>query len=113
MVRSLDHEEKFGGQLKTMLIVAESPTTCEWALVLSRLAISKRPSIFLHNKVLLGYPQSITCATANAMEEPPWKKIRLSLERPYKNDDGEPIPVLLDITAEGTHIYEPYVDFEG
>ena len=66
----------------------------------------------LHNKVLLGYPQSITCTTANAMEEPPWKKIRLSLERPYKNDDGEPIPVLLDITAEGTHIYEPYVDFE-
>jgi mediator of RNA polymerase II transcription subunit 17 len=47
------------------------------------------------------------------MEEPPWKKIKLSLERPYRNDAGEHIPVLLDITPEGTHIYEPYVDLEG
>ena len=42
-------------------------------------------------------------------EEPPWKKIKLSLERPYKDDDGLPIPVLLDITADGQHVYEPYV----
>lgn len=43
------------------------------------------------------------------MEEPPWKKIKLSLERPHKDDDGNPIPVLLDITADGQHIYEPCV----
>jgi len=47
------------------------------------------------------------------MEEPPWKKIKLSLERPYKYDDCELIPVLQDITPEGIHINEPYVDFEG
>jgi mediator of RNA polymerase II transcription subunit 17 len=46
-------------------------------------------------------------------EEPPWKKIKLSLERPYRSDDGEHIPVLLDITHEGTHINEPYVDRIG
>jgi mediator of RNA polymerase II transcription subunit 17 len=47
------------------------------------------------------------------MEEPAWKKIKLSLERPYKNDDGEHIPVLEDITPEGIHINEPYVDLDG
>jgi hypothetical protein len=46
------------------------------------------------------------------MEDPPWKKIKLSLERPYKYDDGELIPVLQDITPEGIHINEPYVDFK-
>ncbi|KZT12461.1 uncharacterized protein LAESUDRAFT_638864 [Laetiporus sulphureus 93-53] len=44
------------------------------------------------------------------MEEPRWKKIKLSLERPYKDDDGEPIPVLLDITPDGKHVYEPKED---
>lgn len=39
--------------------------------------------------------------------EPPWKKIKLSLERPYKDDNGVPIPVLLDIDPNGQHIYEP------
>ena len=34
-------------------------------------------------------------------EEPPYKKLKLSLERPYKDDNGEPIPVLLDITPDG------------
>lgn len=43
------------------------------------------------------------------MDEPPWKKIKLSLERPYKDDRGDPLPVLLDITPDGQHIYEPYV----
>jgi mediator of RNA polymerase II transcription subunit 17 len=43
------------------------------------------------------------------MNEPDWKKLRLSLERPYKDDNGERIPVLLDITPEGQHIYEPFV----
>jgi len=33
---------------------------------------------------------------------------RLSLERPYKNDQGLPIPVLQDITQQGELIYEPY-----
>ena len=44
------------------------------------------------------------------MDEPHWKRLQLSLERPYKDDDGQPIPVLLDITPEGRHIYEPYVN---
>lgn len=44
-------------------------------------------------------------------DEPAWKKLRLSIERPYKNDNGDPIPTLLDITPEGQHIYEPYVAY--
>ncbi|EPQ59420.1 hypothetical protein GLOTRDRAFT_70848 [Gloeophyllum trabeum ATCC 11539] len=44
------------------------------------------------------------------MEEPAWKKLKLSLERPYKDDTGEYIPVLLDITPDGQHIYEPRED---
>ena len=32
----------------------------------------------------------------------------MSLERPYKDDSGLPLPVLLDITPSGEHIYEPY-----
>ncbi|KAK7054802.1 hypothetical protein VNI00_003265 [Paramarasmius palmivorus] len=36
-----------------------------------------------------------------------WKQTKLSLERPYKNDNGEHLPTLLDITAEGELIYEP------
>ncbi|GLB33862.1 putative subunit 17 of Mediator complex [Lyophyllum shimeji] len=40
------------------------------------------------------------------MQEPSWKQIRLSLERPYKDDNGEHIPTLLDITPDGQHIYE-------
>ncbi|KAF4619339.1 hypothetical protein D9613_005033 [Agrocybe pediades] len=39
--------------------------------------------------------------------EPSWKKLKLSLERPYKDDSGNPIPVLLDLTPEGEHVYEP------
>ncbi|KAJ7591048.1 subunit 17 of mediator complex-domain-containing protein [Mycena floridula] len=31
---------------------------------------------------------------------------RLSLERPYADENGNPIPILLDITAEGEHTYE-------
>ncbi|EGO01913.1 hypothetical protein SERLA73DRAFT_177538, partial [Serpula lacrymans var. lacrymans S7.3] len=44
------------------------------------------------------------------MEEQPWKNLKLSLERPYKDDKGEPIPVLLDIHPDGTHVYEPKED---
>ncbi|TFK89819.1 hypothetical protein K466DRAFT_597460 [Polyporus arcularius HHB13444] len=43
-------------------------------------------------------------------QEPPWKKLKLSLERPYKDDSGEPIPELLDITPDGQHIYRPRED---
>ena len=39
--------------------------------------------------------------------EPPFKRLKLSLERPYKDDNGEPIPVLQNITQEGVHEYEP------
>ncbi|KAH0840134.1 subunit 17 of mediator complex-domain-containing protein [Lanmaoa asiatica] len=39
--------------------------------------------------------------------EPEWKKTKLSLERPYKDDSGARIPVLLDITPEGEQIVEP------
>ena len=43
------------------------------------------------------------------MEDPSWKMLKLSLERPYKDDNSEPIPVLQDIAADGQYIYEPYV----
>lgn len=43
----------------------------------------------------------------HSMDDPAWKKLKLSLERPYKDDNGKPIPTLLDITPEGQHIYEP------
>ncbi|THH08655.1 hypothetical protein EW145_g2561 [Phellinidium pouzarii] len=39
--------------------------------------------------------------------EPAWRKIKLSLERPYKDDNGQPTPTLLDITQDGQFIYEP------
>lgn len=42
-------------------------------------------------------------------DEPFWKKISLSLERPYKDDHGDSLPILLDITPEGERIYEPSV----
>jgi mediator of RNA polymerase II transcription subunit 17, fungi type len=43
------------------------------------------------------------------MEDLPWKSLKLSLERPYKDDNGDEIPVLFDISQDGQHIYEPYV----
>lgn len=45
---------------------------------------------------------------AEADPEPQWKKLKLSFERPYKDDSGHPIPVLYDLTPEGQSIYEPY-----
>ena len=45
---------------------------------------------------------------AEADSEPQWKKLKLSFERPYKDDSGHPIPVLYDLTPEGQSIYEPY-----
>ncbi|KAI6164907.1 subunit 17 of mediator complex-domain-containing protein [Pisolithus thermaeus] len=40
------------------------------------------------------------------MEVRDWKKTKLSLERPYKDDRGERIPVLLDITPDGEQVFE-------
>lgn len=40
------------------------------------------------------------------MEERDWRKTKLSLERPYKDDQGERIPVLLDITPDGERVFE-------
>ncbi|KAF8655243.1 hypothetical protein AX16_003147 [Volvariella volvacea WC 439] len=44
------------------------------------------------------------------MEESSWKHLKLSLERPYKADDGKLLPVLSDITPDGQHIYESQDD---
>ncbi|KAG7449152.1 uncharacterized protein BT62DRAFT_964081 [Guyanagaster necrorhizus] len=41
------------------------------------------------------------------MEVPSWKTLKLSLERPYKDENGVPVPVLQDITPQGEQIYEP------
>lgn len=43
------------------------------------------------------------------MADKPWKTLQLSLEQPYKDDNGDRIPVLFDIAQDGQHIYEPYV----
>ena len=45
-------------------------------------------------------------------DEQSWRKIKLSLERPYKDDTGQPIPTLLDITPDGQFIYEPHEDYD-
>jgi len=47
----------------------------------------------------------------SSSSEPTWKQLRLSLERPYKDDSGNKIPVLYDLAPDGTRIYEPYVSF--
>ncbi|PPQ98517.1 hypothetical protein CVT24_004008 [Panaeolus cyanescens] len=39
--------------------------------------------------------------------ESEWKKLKLSFERPYKDDAGNRLPVLQDITPDGQFIYEP------
>lgn len=36
-----------------------------------------------------------------------WHRTKLSLERPYKDDEGNLIPNLLDIAPDGQFIYEP------
>lgn len=40
-------------------------------------------------------------------DEPAWRKLKLTLERPYKDDQGNDIRQLLDVTPEGQQIYEP------
>ncbi|KAH9853483.1 subunit 17 of mediator complex-domain-containing protein [Lenzites betulinus] len=47
---------------------------------------------------------------ASLMEEPAWKKLKLSLERPYKDDSSKLVPELLDIAPDGLHIYRPRDD---
>jgi len=41
--------------------------------------------------------------------EPQWRSTKLSFERPYKDDLGNRIPVLYDLTPEGERIYESCV----
>ena len=41
-------------------------------------------------------------------DEPTWRQLKLTLERPYTDDQGNPIRQLLDVTPEGQQIYEPY-----
>lgn len=41
-------------------------------------------------------------------DEPAWRKLKLTLEHPYKDDQGSAIRQLLDVTPEGHQIYEPY-----
>ena len=45
-------------------------------------------------------------------EQPSWRQLKLSLERPYKDDNGQPIPTLFDITPDGQQIYEEYVPLQ-
>ncbi|TDL29591.1 hypothetical protein BD410DRAFT_848954 [Rickenella mellea] len=47
------------------------------------------------------------------MQEPEWKTLKLPLERPYKDDQGEHIPDLIDITQDGQQIYEPRQDWSA
>ena len=51
--------------------------------------------------------QTTTTMHSDDAQEPPYKRLRLSLERPYKDDAGEPIPVLHNILPDGVHEYEP------
>ncbi len=39
----------------------------------------------------------------------PWKKLQLSLERPYKDEHGVPIPTLYDINQNGEQFFERFV----
>ena len=45
------------------------------------------------------------------LDAPFWKHLRLSLERPYKDDLGNRIPILYDLTPQGERIYEPCVHY--
>ena len=38
-----------------------------------------------------------------------WKGLKLSLERPYKDERGEKLPILFDIEPDGKFIYETSV----
>lgn len=40
-------------------------------------------------------------------DEPAWRKLKLTLERPHRDDQGDPIRQLLDVTPEGQQVYEP------
>ncbi|KLO08277.1 hypothetical protein SCHPADRAFT_944596 [Schizopora paradoxa] len=47
------------------------------------------------------------------MAELSWRETRLSLERPYKDDNDNPIPTLLDIAPDGTFAYEPEEEWDA
>lgn len=40
-------------------------------------------------------------------DHPIWRQLKLSLERPYKDENGSPEHTVLDITPDGGYIYEP------
>jgi len=42
------------------------------------------------------------------MGDESWRETKLTLERPYKDEDGQCIPSLLDIDLQGNPVYEPY-----
>ena len=74
------------------------------------LALSSRPlrsslSSLHYDFLLNSHP--VRTIQPQTMEEPPWKRLKLSLERPYKDDNGEQTPELFDITSDGQHIYRP------
>ncbi|KAF5333164.1 hypothetical protein D9611_002473 [Ephemerocybe angulata] len=50
-------------------------------------------------------PSPVPSQSPNLHDEE-WKDLKLSLERPYKDDAGEKLPTLLDIEADGKFIYE-------
>ena len=52
---------------------------------------------------------SIPRPTTPVAPEPQWRSTKLSFERPYKDDWGNRMPVLYDLTPEGERIYEPCV----
>ncbi|TFK75858.1 hypothetical protein BDN72DRAFT_785935 [Pluteus cervinus] len=44
------------------------------------------------------------------MTDASWNSVKFSLERPYKDDNGDRIPILYDITSEGQLVHEPKED---
>ena len=74
---------------------------------------SRSISPTMNNAGLASHIHQVTDTHANiitepADAEPEWRKAKFSLERPYKDDNGQPILTLLDITPDGQYIYEPF-----
>lgn len=42
------------------------------------------------------------------MGDESWRKTKLALERPYKDENSQRIPLLLDIDSQGNSVYESY-----
>jgi mediator of RNA polymerase II transcription subunit 17 len=54
-------------------------------------------------------PHSSTSPKDHDQDAEDWKGLRLSLERPYKDEKGEKLPILYDIEPDGKFIYETSV----